>query len=126
MQFDTGKEAMSFVPGPEKSALPLYSIDVHEIVEYSREAVVSSLNSMAELSVTNGAITSSYWDWKWLFQFDGNLLTIDFTCMGDNDGLWGGSNLTGVCTVTEILRIRNYLIDSGITAIYVHGADCRM
>ncbi len=59
-------------------------------------------------------------------QLDESLLTIDFTCMGDNDGLWGGSNLTGVCTVTEILRIRNYLIDSGITAIYVHGADCRM
>lgn len=117
----------ALVPGPVDIEQPLYSFEVcDDLVLHPPDEVAAALLSIPGMRRSNTAeLASGHWVARWA---DGDRhLDLDFTVMESEDGrvVWGGSNLRGRCTISDLLGCWAAL-RARFEGVWLHDAKCRL
>lgn len=113
----------SFIPGPPHIEWIEDSQFIHPIADYAPLEIIRHLLSFPEISILKDGKNKIH-DWELLYFAESRTIGIRFSTMdGEDDAIWGGSELILHCRPVDILQLWKKLT-AVFPYVYFHDFEC--
>jgi hypothetical protein len=115
----------AFVPGPsEIQDPPESSVDLQEVAMYPPDTVAQAFLGYPGFMLLHDAVPS-WWQWRAGWERGRSSLVVEMTLFETDPIAWGGSGVSGYCTLEELLALWHALREQ-FSAMWLHNGDCEI